>query len=1059
MRILRHAVVTILVLLLAAPAFAAATQPSKGNSLLQALQWRLIGPFRGGRSVAVAGVASEPYTFYFGGAGGGVWKTTDGGIHWRNISDKFFKTAPVGALAVAPSDPNVIYAGMGESFIRGDMITGDGIYKSTDAGKTWEHMGLTDTRVISEIVVDPKDSNSVYVAALGHVFGPNPQRGIYKSTNGGKTWEKVLYKNDQTGAADISIDPHNPRILFASLWQASRRPWMMSSGGPGSGLYKSTDGGETWTDISHNPGLPVGILGKIGVSVSGADPNRVYAIIEAKNGGVFRSDDDGATWQRLFHGSELTQRAWYYMRIYADPKNADVVYAPQVDGLFKSVDGGASFKPLDTPHGDNHVMWISPVNPQIMVEGNDGGATVSYDGGNSWSSEDNQPTAEIYHVTLDNQFPYHIYGAQQDNSTIDIASRGEGGGIGLRDWQPSAGGESGWVVPDPDNHCVVYGGGYSGLLERLNHCTQQVRLLDPWPNNPMGHAAANIKERFQWTYPILVPANEPHTIYVGSQYVLRSRDDGMSWQTISPDLTRNDKAKQAASGGPITKDNTSVEYYDTVFALAESPVKAGVLWAGSDDGLVHVSTDDGAHWQNVTPRGLPEWSTVSIIEPSHFDAGSAFLAAYRYRQDDFHPYLFKTSNYGKSWTRIDNGIPADEPSLVIRQDTRDPNLLFAGTQRSAYVSFDGGGRWQSLALNLPALQVSDMAIQSSADDLVIATHGRAFWVLDNLGVLRQLATAHAGETRLFASEPAYLLAGGGFGEGPGDNQGQNPANGAVIFYNLKSAPAKDAPATLTILDAQGHQIRRFSSATDASGKPVKAETGFYNQAKPQPGQLPAKAGMNRFVWDLRYPDATHVPGAVLWFGSMRGPKVLPGDYTLKLAVDGDTYTQRLTVVNDPRSKLSATDMAARQGLLMQIYAKLDQTDKAINGLRSLRSQIEDLENRYAKSAQAAALKNDAKPILDQLTGIEDALIQSKAHASEDVLNYPIRLNNKLAALMTSVEFSNSRPTAQAYAVFKELTEQTDAQLARWQDVSRHDLPALNQKIQALELPVIYLKPD
>ena len=1053
MRHTRGLLFPLLILLLVAPTFASAPAP-QSDPYLAALKWRLIGPFRGGRSVAVAGVASEPRTFYFGAAGGGVWKTSDGGITWRNVSDRYFKTAPVGALAVAPSDPNVIYAGMGESFIRGDMITGDGIYKSTDAGKTWKHMGLADTHVISEIAVDPRDANTVYVAALGHVFGPNPERGIFKSTDGGQTWKKVLFVNDETGAADISIDPHNPRILFASMWQADRRPWTFSSGGPGSGLYQSTDGGQTWQNISRHPGLPTGILGKIGVSVSGADPKRVYAIIEAKEGGVFRSDDGGATWQRLFHGAELTQRAWYYMRIYADPKNPDVVYAPEVDGLFKSVDGGATFKPLDTPHGDNHVLWISSDNPQIMVEGNDGGATVSYDGGKSWSTENNQPTAEIYHVTLDNQFPFHIYGAQQDNSSIDIANRGQGGGIGPRDWQPSAGGESGWVVPDPADPCVVYGGGYSGLLERLNQCTHQTRLLDPWPDNPMGHAAANLKERFQWTYPILVPANEPHTLYVGSQYVLRSRNDGMSWRQISPDLTRNDKAKQLAAGGPLTKDNTSVEYYDTVFALAESPVREGVLWAGSDDGLVHVSTDDGAHWQNVTPRGLPDWSTVSIIEPSHFDAGTAYLAAYRYRQDDFHPYLFKTSNYGQSWTAIDKGIPADQPTFTIRQDTQDPNLLFAGTQRGAYVSFDNGAHWQTLQLNLPAVQVSDMAIQPRESTLVLATHGRAFWALDDLKYLRQLASVQKGATHLFAPAHAYLL-NGGFGFGGGE-EGQNPPNGAVIYYYLKAAPAADQEIKLGIYDASGKLIREFTNHTNAGGKPVKPEQGFYTSGNLQPGQLPGKAGMNRFVWNLSYPDVTHVAGTVYWFGSEHGPRVLPGTYSAKLTVNGQTYRQPLTVLNDPRSQLTAADLAARQVLLMQIYAKFDQANKAIVGLRSLRTQIDGLERRYGQSPQAQALKDAAQPLLAELTGIEDALIQGKAHASEDVLNYPIRLNNKLAVLFTTVEFSNSRPTAQDEAVFRELSAKTDAQLARWQQVHTDELPALNRKIEALKLPPVYL---
>ncbi len=1054
MRHARHFLILAFVLALLVPGFAAAGK-SHGDPYFRALHWRLIGPFRGGRSVAVAGVASEPRTFYFGGAAGGVWKSTDGGISWRNVSDKFFKTAPVGALAVAPSDPNVIYAGMGESFIRGDMMTGDGIYKSTDAGKTWQHMGLSGTHVISEIAVDPRNAEVVYVAALGHVFGPNPERGVYKSSDGGRTWKRVLYRDENTGAVDISIDPHNPRILFASLWQAYRKPWVMSSGGPGSGLYRSTDGGDTWTNISDHPGLPAGILGKIGVSVSGADPNRVYAIIEAKNGGVFRSDDDGATWQRLYHQSELTQRAWYYMRIYADPRNKDVVYAPEVDGLFKSVDGGKTFKPLATPHGDNHVLWINPEHPGIMVEGNDGGATVSYDGGHTWSSENNQPTAQIYHVTVDNQFPYHIYGAQQDNSTIDIASRSDGPGIGVRDWQPSAGGESGWVVPSPSNPCVVYGGGYSGLLERLNHCTHQVRLLDPWPDNPMGHGAAHLKERFQWTYPILVPANQPHTIYVGSQYVLKSTNDGMSWQRVSPDLTRNDKAKQAPSGGPITKDNTAVEYYDTVFALAESPVKAGVLWAGSDDGLVHVSRDDGAHWENVTPRGLPEWATVSIIEPSHFAAGAAYLAAYNYRLDDFHPYLFKTGNYGRSWQAIDNGIPADEPSFVIREDTQDPNLLFAGTQRSVYVSFDDGAHWQSLALNLPAVPVFDMAIQPQADDLVLATHGRAFWALDDLGFLRQLTAAvRRGGTHLFRPEHTYLLPGFDFGGHPA-NEGQNPPDGAVIYYHLQSAPAKDAAITLSILGADGKVIRSFSSRPK---KPAEAKAGFHGKAKPAPDQLPAKAGMNRFVWNLRYADATKVPGAVLWFGNMQGAKVLPGTYTLKLTADAHSYRQPLMVLNDPRSKLSAADLAARETLLHRIHAKLDATDKAINSLRSLRAQINGLKKRYASASRGKALAEDTKPLLAELDDIEAALIQSKAHASEDVLNYPIRLNNKLAALFTTVEVSNSRPTAQDYGVFRKLSTQVDAQLARWQRVQGSALPGLNAKIKALDLPALYVEP-
>jgi photosystem II stability/assembly factor-like uncharacterized protein len=1026
------------------------------QKLYSALKYRNIGPYRGGRSIAVAGQKDEPYTFYFGSTGGGVWKTTDGGITWINVSDKYFKTGAVGALAVAPSDPNVVYAGMGESFIRGNMATGDGVYKSTDGGKTWENVGLKNTHVISNIVIDPKNPDIVYAAALGHVFANNKERGIYRSEDGGITWKKVLYVNDQTGAVDIALDPNNPRVIYAAFWQAYRKPWMMSSGGAGSGLYKSTDGGNTWTNLSKNPGMPKGVMGKIGVSVSGANSDRVYAIIEAKHGGVFRSDDAGKTWHRLYHKSELTQRAWYYSRIYADPQNENVVYAPQVSGLFKSVDGGKTFHPLRTQHGDNHVLWINPKNPQIMIESNDGGANVTYNGGKSWSEED-QATAQFYHVSVDNRFPYHVYGAQQDNSTVNIVSRTNGYGITNKDWFQAAGGESGYVVPDPTNPHITYGGGYDGALTIYNHETGQRQMIDVWPDNPMGHGAAKLKERFQWTYPIVISPHNPSEMYVTSQYVYKSTDHGMSWKRISPDLTKNDKSKQQSSGGPITQDNTAVEYYDTIFAFDESPVKAGILWAGSDDGLVHVSKDGGKTWENVTPKELPDWATISIIEPSHFDAGTAYIAARKFRQDDFHPYLYKTTDYGKHWKKITKGIPENEYTFVIRQDTKKKNLLFAGTQRGVYVSFNDGNDWQPLQLNLPHVPVRDMAIQNRENDLVLATHGRSFWIMDNLEVLRQISDqVEKSDMYLYKPEHAYLTGGRSFHR-PGVTIGENPPNGAVIFYYLKNQPSEKETVSLEFMTASGDSIISFSNKTTPQGKSVRRSNTFYKKkGQTPPGVISDTTGMNRFVWNLRYPDATHVPGAVLWYGNMRGPKIVPGAYKVKLTVNGHSTEKEFEVKKDPRIKASQQDLEAQLALLKKVHEKLDKTDKAINHIRSVRDQINSYLKQLKKYPKVGELKKTAQPILDSLKTIEDNLIQVKAHASEDPLNYPIKLNNKLAALASAISSSYNRPTKQEYDVFNMLSAKVDHQLDQLKPIMDNEVPKFNQKVQSMNIPAVYL---
>ena len=1026
--------------------------------MFNALRYRSIGPFRGGRSVAVAGNVNQPRTFYFGGAAGGVWKTTDGGITWKNISDKYFQTAAVGALAVAPSDPNVIYAGMGEPFIRGDMATGDGIYKSTDAGKTWKYTGLKNTRVISQIVVDPDNPQVVFVAALGHVFGSNPERGIYRSQDGGKTWKKILYVNDSTGASCIAMDPHNPRILFAGMWQSYRKPWAMSSGGPGSGLYKSNDGGDTWKDISKSPGLPKGVLGKITVSVSGADPNRVYAFIEAKNGGVFRSDDGGKTWSRRYHRSELTQRAWYFGRVFADPKNKNRLYAPQVSGLFRSDDGGDHFHPIRTPHGDNHVLWINPAHPEIMIGGNDGGASITYDGGRSWSSENNQPTAQFYHVAVDQQFPYHIFGAQQDNSTVEILSRTSGFGITDKDWWPSAGGESGYVIPDAQNPDITYGGSYDGVLIKYNRKTGERQRIDVWPDNPMGYGADSLRDRFQWTFPILESTHHPGTLYTCSQYVYRSTDQGMSWSRISPDLTRNDKSKQRPSGGPITKDNTAVEYYNTIFAFAESPVRTGVFWAGSDDGLVHVSTDNGATWKNVTPKDLPEWATISTIEPSHFHAGTAFVAARRYRQDDYTPYLYKTVDFGKHWVKISHGMPAGESVFVIRQDVKDPDLLFAGTLRGVYVSFNRGSDWQSLQLNLPHVPVRDMAIQSKTNDLVLATHGRAFWILDNLGVLRQMTPETVSDS-IFLFRPAktYLTTGYSF-HYPGMTMGENPPNGLVLYYYLKQKPDAKKVVRLTFLTQKGDTITSFSNKTGRSGKPVHVPSGFYpDTTRVYGGALPAARGLNRYVWDLRYPDATRVPGAVYWGGGLSGPKVVPGNYRAVLSVDGKPAASvKFEVVADPRYTVTQEALQKQFDFLMQVHKKLDETNKAILKIRKVRGQVKGYLARLKGYDKLDTLRKTAAPLLKKLTEIENRLIQTRSHASEDPLNYPVKLNNKLTELASAAGSSYNAPTRQEGELFVELSQKVDRQLDRLHALLEGPLQQFNGLVKKLKVPPVYI---
>jgi photosystem II stability/assembly factor-like uncharacterized protein len=1049
------------------------------------LQYRLVGPFRGGRVVAVAGVVAQPDTYYFGAVAGGVWKTTDGGLNWRPLFDKTKGASPaIGAIAVSESDPNVIYVGTGEACVRGNIVGGNGVYKSIDAGATWKFVGLADTHAIGRLIINPKNPDIAFVAALGHPFADNEERGIFRTLDGGKTWEKVLYKDAKTGGIDLSFDPTNPNIIYAALWQVRRTPWSMDSGGPGSGLYRSADGGTTWKELKGH-GLPETVLGRIGVTVSGANPNRIWAVVEAEKGGIFRSDDSGESWHLLTDDHRFRQRAWYYSHIFADPKSADTVYILNT-AAYRSTDGGKTFANLRAPHGDNHALWIDPTNPKRMINGNDGGATISTNGGVSWSSQYTQPTAQFYHVATDNRFPYYIYGAQQDNSTVGIASAGLEGSIDRPDWYSVGGGESGYIAPDPTNPDIVYAGSYGGDITRYDHQTRQEQAINPWPVNPIGWAPADLKHRFQWTEPIVFSPHDPKTLYFAGEVLFKTTDAGMHWTIISPDLTRNDKSKQAASGGPITKDNTGVEVYDTIFSVVESPVQKDLIWAGTDDGLIHITRDGGQHWENITPKAMPEWGTVDMIEASPRDAGTVYVAVERHKMDDFSPYIFKTTDFGKTWTKLTNGLPENDYVHAVRIDPRRPNLLFAGTEMGVYVSFDDGANWKPMQLNLPMSPVNDLVIKN--DDLVVATHGRSFWVLDDFTPLEQYQESVAQEeAHLFAPAAAnHSTFPGGFFAARG-NVGHNPPAGAIIYYWLKTSlqPEKKAEGakaegtkaesnatekekaeeaksegdksadkneppkiTLEILDASGKVIRKFPKKEE----PEENEEFF---GPPHTDtNLPADAGLNRFVWDLRYEGATKVPHAPLWGGSTDGPEALPGKYQARLTVLGKSYTAPLEILPDPRLKVTQEDLTKQFDLLLKIRDKVTETDDAIIQIRDLREQIKAVDKRMKNDPHAKALADAGKALDKKMTEVEEALIQTKAKSGQDVLNFPVRLNNHLVALGGVVESADTAPTAQSYEVFDMLSKQADEQLAKWKAIVATDVAGYNNLVRQQEVPML-----
>ena len=1010
---------------LAQPAAAAGVD----GALFAGLRWRSIGPARGGRSIAVGGSSARRDEYYFGATGGGLWKTTDGGVTWRAVSDGVFKTSSVGAVAVSESNPDVVYAGMGEVQLRGNVIQGDGIYKSSDAGRTWTHVGLAKTMVISRIRIHPANPDVVYAAALGDPYGPNPERGVFNTSDGGKTWTSVLTRNEKTGVADLAMDPKNPEVLYAGLWEVFRTPHSLSSGGPGSGLFKTTDGGKTWVELTRNPGLPAGIWGKSGIAVSGADSTRVYAVVEAAEGGVFLSDDAGATWTRVNEDRRLRQRAFYYTRIYADPQVKDTIYVLNT-GLYRSTDAGKTIASIRVPHGDNHDLWIASNDPKRMINSNDGGANVSINGGATWTDQD-YPTAQFYNVFTTAHVPYHVCGAQQDNSTACVPSTGG-------ELYAVGGGESGYIAPDPEDVDVFYAGSYGGLLTRINRRTGERRAITIYPDNPMGFSSRDIVERFQWTFPIVIAPTDPNTLYATSQHVWKSTNEGQSWQRISPDLTRHDPATLGPSGGPITLDQTGVETYATVFTLAPSPVNGSVIWAGSDDGLVHVTRDAGKTWTPVTPDGLPPFTRISLIDASAHDAGTAYLAGNRYQRSDRAPYVYKTADYGKTWTKIVGGLPADDFPRAVREDTKRRGLLFLGTETGMSVSFDDGQVWQPLQTGLPVTPVHGIQIKN--DDLVIATHGRSFYLMSNIGVLRQIR-------RETTNEPVVLF-------DPSDAT-RSVSSGVAIDYYLKEAADK---ATIAILDAKGQTIVTVTGTPKPTvapaGRGAAAEASEEEEGGGRggpPARVGVDKGMNRFVWDMRYPSARDFPGMILWAGSTRGPIAPPGRYQVRLTAGGITQTQDFTISRNARvTGVTDGDLVAQFTLAKQINDRLSVANGAVIRIRALKDQIGE---RMAKASDQA-IKTAAQALIDKLTGVEGEIYQYRNRSSQDPLNYPIRLNNKLAALQGVVEAGDARPTDQAVAVFKDLSARLDKELARLEALVKNDLAALNTQLTAQSLPSV-----
>ena len=1029
----------------------------------EGLKWRCIGPSRGGRVVAVAGDPDEPMVFYFGGCAGGVWKTTDGGVYWRCLTDGYFGSAAVGSLAVARSDRNVVYAGMGETTIRLDVSYGDGVYKSDDAGRTWSHAGLHDTKHIGRICIHPKNADIVYLAALGDIFGPNEARGVYRTLDGGKTWQQVLFRDADTGAIDLSMDPTNPRILYASFWQTRRSFWNLSSGGPGSGLFRSTDGGDTWNEISRNPGLPDGMLGKIGVAISPARPGRIWALVEAmgEKTGLYRSDDDGERWVQVSSNRDLMHRPWYYTHVFADPCSADTVYITNL-AMWKSTDGGSNFAEIMTPHGDNHDLWIDPANPQRMIEGNDGGACVTFNGGLTWSSVYNQMTAQFYRIDVDDQFPYRVYGTQQDNTSISVPSAAVWGAITLGDYTYPGSGESGFIAADPRDPNIVYVGaigsspGGAGALQRYDHRTGQIQLVNVWPEESTGVAPSDLRYRFAWTFPIVFSPHDAGTLYAAGNHVFRTKDEGMSWEEISPDLSLDEKARQGHSGGDITRESAGAEVHATCACVTPSPHRLGEIWASTDDGLVHVTRDDGASWTNVTPPDMPELAYVGCVEVSTHDPDTVYVSATRYKLADYRPYLFCSNDSGASWWSINGDFPHHEITRVLRADPVRRGLLFVGTETGVFYTLDNGIAWARMPGGLPVVPVYDLKIKGA--DLVAGTHGRSFWILDDITPLRetrdgagmQLFTPrttvrtklHFGALSGLKKGTSFSLTfgiGGGITTVEGDegahvlehlDVGENPPNGTIVYYRLDEA----SPVTLTFRDGTGTEIEAFRSD---------------DVTLPAARRPSARRGLNRHIWNMKHPGPAKidaVPGKAKPIATepdgTPGPTMVPGEYYVDITVGSETQTAKFAIVRDPRLSTTPAGYASQFALLKDLTNSLSALNGAVNRIRRIKRQLDALPDRISSSH--SDLASASASLRDRLEAIEGALVDVHRASPRDVLRNPAGLNDTLADCINTISISDTAPTQQSDAVSREIMGKVDAELRKLDALLATDLGEVNR---------------
>ena len=1005
------------------------------DEYFSAVKWRNIGPFRGGRSAAVTGVSGKANLFYMGSTGGGVWKTTDAGNTWQNISDGFFGGS-VGAIAVSESDNNVMYAGMGEKTVRGNVSSGDGIWKTENAGKTWKHVGLKNSRHIPRMRIHPKNADIVFAGVMGDLYKPTQERGVYKSVDGGENWKRVLFSDENSGVVDLIIDPNNARILYATTWDVRRTPYSLSSGGKGSALWKSVDQGETWTNISTNKGLPSGIWGIAGVTVSPINSDIVWALIENEKGGIYKSTDAGKTFKLINSERKLRQRAWYYTRIYADTQDENILYVLNVR-YHKSTDGGKTYKTYNAPHGDHHDLWIAPEDNQRMIIGDDGGAQISFDAGENWSTYMNQPTSQFYRVTTDNHFPYRILAAQQDNSTVRISHRTSGRFITESDWTSTAGGESAHIAVDPLNDDIVYGGSYGGLLTRKNHKTNETRAVNVWPDDPMGHGAEDFKYRFQWNFPIFFSPNNEKKLYAASNHLHVTENEGQSWKIISPDLTRNDPKTLKSSGGPITQDNTGVEYYGTIFAATESTFEPGLIWTGSDDGLVHISKNNGETWNNVTPKKMPEWMMINCIEIDPFTKGGAYIVGTKYKSGDYKPYIYKTENYGKSWKLIVEGISDEDFTRALRADPKRKGLLYAGTERGMYISFDDGKNWQSFKQNLPIVPITDLTIKD--DNLIAATQGRSLWIIDDLTPLHQLnESTLKKEIVLYKPKNAYNLSGGN--GRTSRTAGTNHSGGVSVNYYIKKVAEKDV-VSISFFDSNDHLIKKYTTKPDKEKKEEK---------------LKVADGNNIFNWNMMHSGAESVKGMILWWASLSGPMALPGNYKVELAVNETKQTQRFNIIRNPASEATERDMKTQFDFINEINTKMTEIHKALKNVQKVRGQVGLLKKSIKDKETHKALLEYADTLVKDMTTIEETLYQTKSKSGQDPLNFPIRLNNKLAHLNSLTRIGNYAPTQQAFDFKNDIVKDIDIELKKLYLLFDARVKELNQKVKESNIDLIQL---